>query len=42
MESKISRFGSRFVEKSKSELGRKFQTQRERNLNFKKEINSEN
>ena len=33
-ESKITRFGSRFVEKSKSELSRNFRMQRERNANW--------
>ena len=39
MESKITQFGSRFTEKSKSELDRHFQTQRERNTKLKNKIN---
>ena len=38
MESKITRFGSRFTEKSMSELERNFRTRRERNLKLKTKL----
>ena len=39
-EQKITRFRSRFVEKSKRELGRNFRTRRERNSKLKKKTKS--
>ena len=37
-ESKITRFGSRFAEKSMSKLERNFQTRRERNLKLRMKL----
>ena len=39
MESKITKFGSRLVEKSTSKLGRNFRTQREQKTEIKIKIN---